>query len=137
MGTKNNPGKYDCYANALPDEPMFVLLARDPDFERLVNLWADRREADVRCGNRPPSDMALVQEARMCAIKGAGWRFDNNGRWRSPQHIDVVFDAPPGPQGGRFIEVEDATGRSICAGEWFKRLDGNWALRISISTRAK
>lgn len=29
MGTKNNPGAFDCYANAEPDEPMFVLLARD------------------------------------------------------------------------------------------------------------
>ena len=26
MGTKNNPGKFDCYANAKPDEPLFVLL---------------------------------------------------------------------------------------------------------------
>lgn len=29
MGTKNNPGAFDCYANAEPDEPMFVLLGRD------------------------------------------------------------------------------------------------------------
>ena len=26
---KENPGRFDCYANALPDEPMFVLLARE------------------------------------------------------------------------------------------------------------
>jgi hypothetical protein len=30
MGTKSNPGPFDCYAKAEPDEPMFVLLARDP-----------------------------------------------------------------------------------------------------------
>ncbi|HAW11807.1 MAG TPA: aspartate decarboxylase, partial [Chloroflexi bacterium] len=30
MGTKNNPGKFDCYDDAHPDEPMFVLLGRDP-----------------------------------------------------------------------------------------------------------
>lgn len=23
MGSKTNPGQFDCYANALPDEPMF------------------------------------------------------------------------------------------------------------------
>jgi len=28
MATKKNPGEFDCYANAGPDEPMFVLLAR-------------------------------------------------------------------------------------------------------------
>jgi len=39
MGTKNNPGKYDCYDKAEPDEPMFVLLARDPVASTLVRIW--------------------------------------------------------------------------------------------------
>ena len=29
------------------------------------------------------------------------------------RQIDVVFDGPPGPAPGRFVEVEDETGRSI------------------------
>lgn len=29
MGTKNNPGKYDCYAKAEPDEPLFTLRGKD------------------------------------------------------------------------------------------------------------
>lgn len=48
----------------------------------------------------------------------------------APQYIDVVFDAPPGPVAGRFVEVEDAEGRSISVGEWVCRPDGYWALRI-------
>jgi hypothetical protein len=40
MGTKNNPGKFDCYTKAEPDEPMFVLLGRDPSAHLLVELWA-------------------------------------------------------------------------------------------------
>lgn len=44
MGTKNNPGKYDCHAAADPDEPMFVLLGRDPFACILVRIWADLRE---------------------------------------------------------------------------------------------
>jgi hypothetical protein len=40
MGTKNNPGKFDCYANAKPDEPMFILLGRDRHAAGLVRLWA-------------------------------------------------------------------------------------------------
>ena len=43
MGTKNNPAPYDCYANAEPDEPMFVLLARDVDAPATVRIWAARR----------------------------------------------------------------------------------------------
>lgn len=40
MGTKNNPGKFDCYAKADPDEPIFILRAKDPLASFLVNLWA-------------------------------------------------------------------------------------------------
>lgn len=82
MGTKSNPGKFDCYTNALQDEPMFVLLARDPDFLRLVRKWAKRRGKDVRCGLRPESDMMLVAEAEECAWAGEKWRKINNGAWR-------------------------------------------------------
>jgi hypothetical protein len=82
MGTKNNPGSCDCYANALPDEPMFVLLARDPDFARLVCDWATRREYSIMCGERPKSDQAMVDEARNCAYHGARWRQENLGKWR-------------------------------------------------------
>ena len=40
MGTKNNPGKFDCYAKAGDDEPIFVLRANDPLAPALVELWA-------------------------------------------------------------------------------------------------
>jgi hypothetical protein len=45
-------------------------------------------------------------------------------------HIDIVFDGPPGPVAGRFVEVEDANGWSFNAGEWLQRPDGYWVLRI-------
>jgi hypothetical protein len=82
MGTKNNPGKFDCYANALPDEPMFVLLARDPDFARLVKKWAMRRLRDIECGERPESDLDMMPEAFKCASFGPVWRRNNLGAWR-------------------------------------------------------
>ena len=44
--------------------------------------------------------------------------------------IDIVFDGPPGPTAGRFVEVEDASGKSINFGDWVERGDGYWALRI-------
>lgn len=48
----------------------------------------------------------------------------------SSSFIDIVFDGPPAAVSGRFIEVEDETGASITHGEWVKRPDGYWALRI-------
>ena len=44
--------------------------------------------------------------------------------------IDIVFDGPPGPTAGRFVEVESPQGTSISFGEWVKREDGYWVLRI-------
>lgn len=60
MGTKNNPGRFDCYANAEPDEPMFVLLGRDPSAWFLVGLWAALRN-DMEDG-----DSEQAAEAREC-----------------------------------------------------------------------
>lgn len=60
MSSKNNPGQYDCYANAGPDEEMFVLLSRDRMGPSLVALWADVREMYGE-------DPAKVAEARACA----------------------------------------------------------------------
>lgn len=45
--------------------------------------------------------------------------------------IDIVFDGPPGPECGCFVEVEDEGGRSVNFGEWVHRPDGYWALRIT------
>jgi len=66
MGSKNNPGVYDPYDNAEPDEPMFVLLGRDPMAWFLVSEWAAIRE---RLGEDP----AKVAEARECAQKMWEW----------------------------------------------------------------
>lgn len=66
MGTKNNPGAFDCYANAEPDEPMFVLLGRDKHAPTLVWLWAVLRELD---GEEPEK----VKEARGCCIHMMEW----------------------------------------------------------------
>lgn len=46
--------------------------------------------------------------------------------------IYVIFDGPPGPEAGRFVEVEDEYGQSIRVGRWFKRGDDFWALEIEI-----
>jgi hypothetical protein len=82
MSTKNNPGEFDCYARALPDEPLFVLLARDPQFYDLVTRWSQRRWQMINCGDRPETDGPLVLEAAFTASEGAKWRRDNNGLWR-------------------------------------------------------
>lgn len=71
MSTKNNPGEFDCYANAEPDEPMFVLLGRDRHAPTLVWLWSTLRQL----GGEDP---AKVAEARRCAVDMMSWAHDHD-----------------------------------------------------------
>jgi hypothetical protein len=77
MGTKLNPGRFDCYANAHPTEPMFILLARDPHAPDTVRDWATRRAASIRAGEKPATDWPMVTEAYQCADLMADWRVGN------------------------------------------------------------
>jgi len=67
MGTKNKPDKFNDCASAEPDEPMFILLARDPTASRVVQEWAAFLEIAIMEGRKPKSDRAIVEEARECA----------------------------------------------------------------------
>jgi hypothetical protein len=71
MGTKNNPGEFDCYAAAEPDEPMFYLLGRDRHAPTLVWLWAALRELDGE-------DPRKVAEARACVVDMLRWAKDHD-----------------------------------------------------------
>lgn len=66
MTTKNNPGAYDCYSKAEPDEPMFVLLGRDPMAGALVRAWAELRRMSGEAEGK-------VAEARACAVAMDEW----------------------------------------------------------------
>lgn len=90
MGTKNNPGKFDCYANAEDDEPMFILLGRDPHAHAAVRKWADDREQMVRAGLKPIDDMNMVWEARECAVAMETYCAER----RRKRLADAVFDEP-------------------------------------------
>jgi hypothetical protein len=67
MGTKANPGKYDCLKNLAEDEPFFVLRAQDVLAAGLVDLWADKA---VYAGRTP---IEKIDEARRCAAAMREW----------------------------------------------------------------
>lgn len=72
MGTKNNPGKFDCYANAEPDEPMFVLLGRDPTAAVVVAVWRVLKTDMRENGKSTISDEKLA-EAHACEQALTDW----------------------------------------------------------------
>lgn len=56
---------------------------------------------------------------------------DKDSEVRTYLPINIIFDGPPAPESGRFVEVEDDNGHGLHVGEWIERLDGLWALRIT------
>jgi hypothetical protein len=69
----------------------------------------------------------------------AGLNSTHCGRCRDEQaaedaaklkRMDIVFQEVPGTPDLLFVEVEDGDGKSVKVGEWVKREDGFWALRI-------
>ncbi len=90
MGTKNKPGKFDCYDKAEPDEPVFVLLGRDPHASALVEMWANVRQ---ELGEDPEK----VAEARHCSDEMARWAREK-GKSPLPRDLERGPRAPHGPR---------------------------------------
>lgn len=73
MGTKNNPGAFDAYEAALPDEPIFTLLGRDASAPETIRYWAAHREENLRLftgsmnGAEFFHELDQIAEARQCA----------------------------------------------------------------------
>jgi hypothetical protein len=88
VGTKNNPGRFDCYHNAEPDEPMFVLLARDRLAGFLTSIWSKVRYGDAEAATVVfqkmlqevgmyytfAPDVEKASEAMDCALAMFKWR---------------------------------------------------------------
>lgn len=47
MGTKKNPGKFDCLAKIGDDEPFFVLRAQDMSAPGLIDAWVTKNKNSV------------------------------------------------------------------------------------------
>lgn len=60
MGTKNNPGTFDCYKKLDPNEPYFVLRAHHPISPQLVLIWKL-----ICCNQFEEADFQLQQAKRM------------------------------------------------------------------------
>ena len=71
MGTKKNPGQFDCYAAAGDDEPIFVLRANDPLAPLLVREWSNRYYDEKK-----PATQKKAAEARACARAMELWAWE-------------------------------------------------------------
>ncbi len=78
MGTKANPGSYDCYGAVDDDEPLFTLRAKDPLAPVLVKLWVELRKmtrpGTVVLSPDRTREIRKHQEALRCASDMVAWR---------------------------------------------------------------
>jgi len=68
-----------CLNKAERDEPVFVLLARDPQAAALVRKWADDRERESALAGKPERPEKLA-EARALADLMDAWRSEGRAR---------------------------------------------------------
>ncbi len=86
MGTKNNPGSFDCYGKADPDEPLFVLRGKDPCASFIVKLWAQMR--CVAGVEDKAATEARIGEALRCAATMKEWA-EKAGK--NPEALTAAF----------------------------------------------
>lgn len=91
MGTRNNPGMFNCYASALPDEEVFTVLGRDPATPATIRFWVAERQ---RLGKVVTmDDQQRMREALVVADRAEDWRArmieaageDGDPVWRLPR----------------------------------------------------
>lgn len=106
MANKMHPGAFRCYDAALPDEPIFVILGRDPAAPATIAYWASQRRMLGK--NENTDDLARIDAARKEAFVMSDWReanLDPHGdgvpTWRLPR---------PEPEGERPIRMNPALG---------------------------
>ena len=115
MPTKQNPGLFDCYKAALPDEPIFVILGRDPAGPATLDFWASQR---IKLGKTVGDDdknriKAAIDEAK----EMQDWRtrmldasVEGIPPWRLPVHFigEAEIEHPDMPSREQYVPVEDA-----------------------------
>lgn len=98
MGTKENPSQFDCYDKAAPDEPMFILLARDPIAPYLVTLWANVNAGDIFSAYETLQEMIRTHVSFV--VHNDGTKTNNNKKMEEALEcadamIDWKEDHPP------------------------------------------
>lgn len=112
MGTKNNPGQFDCYSAAEPDEPMFILLGRDPLASFLVGWWAGlKMSLDPKADEKGDK----IKDALECAQAMDAWIVEHGDADKLKFREAVVQEAM---QIAKSIErdapnQDDALGRAV------------------------
>jgi hypothetical protein len=89
-----------CHMDAMKDEPIFTLLARDPCAPDVVRYWMTLREAMIGRGEKPQDDHQKLDDAAKVAQDMVVWRSDatdpakweHGPRWTYPHAPESTFE---------------------------------------------
>jgi len=98
MSTKSMPGPFNCYAAAMPDEPIFTILGRDAAGPATIRFWCSER---ARLGlDKSDDDISRIATALGEANQFAHWREanldpmgDGKPTWKLP--LQIVGEGDP------------------------------------------
>lgn len=116
-----------CVCHALQDAlPQLVKLVQDIDeyLGATPQLMPAQRQAPTS-GDRAEGSSCTSQDLTSAPA-------ETRSSASPLKFVDVVFDGPPGPVPGRFVECESPQGVGVSVGTWIDRRDGYWALRIPV-----
>ena len=105
----------------------YALVPMEPTRQMLLAQIAEPLR-DLVTGHEAEEEVLGYELEKYHSMLAAAPRHGADDNFSEP--INIVFDGPPGPVAGRFIEVETDEGFSVRVGEWVKRSDGWWSLRI-------
>lgn len=103
MPTKQNPGVFDCYKAALPDEPIFVILGRDLAGPATLGYWAQQRIALGKTDSQDDLDritaaLAEAEEMRTWRERNMEIAIDGIPPWRLKtsffDEMDPIYQRP-------------------------------------------
>ncbi len=78
METRSNLNPKGCLARALPDEPLAVFLARDPDAPAAFKAWGIARATRLGISRDDPEVAWAIDNIAAFT----DWREKNDGKWR-------------------------------------------------------
>ncbi len=98
-----------CFLSALPDEPAYVLLARDESAPKLLRQWAAIRQSLISAGLKPQSDQRQIDETYALADQMEAWRRDADEAWRK----QAAFEFAAGTHDAFHDAVVHGTGATL------------------------
>lgn len=107
--TKAEPGPFDGFERAEPDEPIFTLRSADSLAADLVMLWCEQRRAAILAANfsdeRRTAELIQVREAEEISFAMTEWR-------KGHSSVEPVVEEQPKRYSGSVMDADELAAKA-------------------------